>query len=256
MSIRKIFGINPVLEALRAGRPIQRLMIARERRADRQIAQIVQLAQKGNIEVRAADREELNRITGGALHQGVVAVGAEVGYAALDDILRIPSERGEPGLILVLDGVEDPRNLGAVIRTAEAAGVHGVIIPERRSAGLTEAAFKAAAGALEYVPVARVTNIARTLDSLKQAGFWIAGAEAGEGGFYWEADFTGHTAIVMGGEGRGTRRLVLEKCDFIISLPLMGRISSLNVSAAAAIILYEVLRQRLGRGDRAGEKRV
>lgn len=244
MSIQKIFGINPVLEALNAGRPIQRLLVARERRADRQLARIIELAKERNIEIRSAGREELDAATGGAVHQGIMALGAATGYASLDDIIVPATRNGVSGLLLVLDGIEDPRNLGAIIRTAEAAGVHGVIIPERRSAGLTEAAFKAAAGALEYVPVAKVTNIARTLDELKKAGFWIFGAEAAGRSIYWEADFTGHVAIVMGGEGRGTRRLVLEKCDYIISLPMIGRLSSLNVSAATAVILYEVLRQR------------
>lgn len=252
MSIQKIFGINPVIEALKAGRPIQRLLVARERRTDRHLEEIFGLARERNIEIRTAGREELDRMTGGSVHQGIVAIGAATAYARLDDIIERATQKGTSGLLLVIDGVEDPRNLGAIIRTAEAAGVHGVIIPERRSAGLTEAALKAAAGALEYVPVARVTNIARTLDELKRAGFWIYGAEAGAGSTYWDADFTGHVAIVMGGEGKGARRLVLEKCDYLISLPMVGRISSLNVSAATSVILYEVLRQRMQKGRTPG----
>jgi len=158
--------------------------------------------------------------------------------------LQIPSQRGQTPLFLILDGVEDPRNLGAVLRTAEAAGVHGVIIPERRAAGLTETVAKAAAGALEYVPVVKVVNIVNTIEDLKKAGVWIAAAEANGDMQYWDADFVRPTALVLGGEDKGVRRLVREHCDYTLSLPLMGQISSLNVSVAAGVMLYEVLRQR------------
>jgi 23S rRNA (guanosine2251-2'-O)-methyltransferase len=253
MSTDKLFGINPVLEALRAGRSVQRLLIAEQRRHDRGIGEILKLARERRIEVRTVSRDELNHAAANAVHQGVVAYAAPHDYASLDDLLKVPVQKGEPALLLVLDGVEDPRNLGAILRTADAAGVHGVIIPERRAAGLTETVAKASAGALEYVPVVKVVNIANTLEELKGAGLWVAGADAGGDMVYWDADFVGPTALVLGGEGKGVRRLVREKCDYIISIPLLGRISSLNVSAAAALLLYEVVRQRRPpRGGRPG----
>lgn len=240
----KIFGINPVLEALKAARPVQRLLIAEQRKKDRDVLAILRLARSAGIEVRLVGRDVLNREAPHAAHQGVLAVVAARTYASLDDILRVPAEKEQVPLFLVLDGVEDPRNLGAILRTAETAGVHGAVIPERRAVGLTETVAKAAAGALEYVPVVKVVNIANTLDELKEAGIWIAGAEAEGGLVYWDADFIRPTAIVLGGEDRGVRRLVREKCDYLVSLPLRGKINSLNVSVAAGILLYEVMRQR------------
>ena len=244
MSTDKIIGINPVLEALKAGRPVQRLLVAEQRKQDREVQAILRLARDGGAEVRFASREALNREAPGANHQGVVAIAAAKQYATLDDILTAPVQQGKAPLFLVLDGVEDPRNLGAILRTADAAGVHGVIIPERRAAGLTETVAKAAAGAMEHVPVVKVVNIVNTLEELKKAGVWVAGAEAGGDTVYWDADFVRPTALVLGGEDRGVRRLVRERCDYLISLPLLGRISSLNVSVAAGILLYEALRQR------------
>ncbi len=244
MSSHKIIGVNPVLEALRSGRPLRRILIAEQRRRDRDLQELLRLARERGAEVRFAGREALNREAPGAQHQGIVAFGAARQYADLDDVLGLPAEKGETPLFLVLDGVEDPRNLGAILRTADAAGVHGVIIPERRAAGLTETVAKAAAGALEHVPVVKVTNIATTLDALKQAGVWVAGAEAGGETVYWDADLVRPTALVLGGEDRGVRRLVRERCDYLLSLPLHGQISSLNVSVAAGLLLYEALRQR------------
>ncbi len=240
----KIFGINPVIEALKSGRPIQRILIAEQRKSDRGIAEIVRLAKNAGTEIRMTTRGVLNREAAHAVHQGVVALAAAREYAMLDNILQIPSLRGQLPLYLVLDGVEDPRNLGAILRTAEAAGVHGVVIPERRAAGLTDTVAKAAAGALEYVPVVKVVNIVNTIEELKKTGIWVAAAEAGGDRQYWDADFTRPTALVLGGEDKGVRRLVREHCDYTLSLPLMGKISSLNVSVAAGILLYEVLRQR------------
>jgi 23S rRNA (guanosine2251-2'-O)-methyltransferase len=244
MSTDKIIGINPVLEALRAGRPVQRLLVSDQRKQDRDVQTILRLAREQGAEVRFAGRDALNREAPGANHQGVIAVAAAKQYASLDDILKAPADKGQVPLFLVLDGVEDPRNLGAILRTADAAGVHGVIIPERRAAGLTETVAKAAAGAMEHVPVVKVVNIVNTLDELKKAGVWVAGAEAGGDMVYWKADLARPTALVLGGEDRGVRRLVRERCDYLISLPLFGRISSLNVSVAAGILLYEALRQR------------
>lgn len=244
MSTDKIIGINPVLEALKAGRPVRRLLIADQRKQDREVQAILRLAREAGVEVRFAGRDALNREAPGANHQGIIAVAAAKGYAGLDDILRIPGERGQAPLYLILDGVEDPRNLGAILRTADAAGVHGVIIPERRAAGLTETVAKAAAGAMEHVPVVKVVNIVQTLEELKRSGVWVAGAEADGDRVYWDADLTQPLALVLGGEDRGVRRLVRERCDFLVSLPLMGSISSLNVSVAAGVLLYETCRQR------------
>ncbi len=244
MPTEKIIGINPIIEALRAGRPVQRILISEQRRADKDIHEIIRLAGAAGIEVRKVRRDALTREAAGIAHQGVVALVSAKGYASLEDILKIPSEKGEPPLYIVLDGVEDPRNLGAIVRTAETAGVHGVIIPERRAAGLTETVAKAAAGGLEYVPVVKVVNIVNSLEELKKAGVWVAGAEASGDMLYWDADFVRPTALVLGGEDRGVRRLVRERCDYIVTLPLMGKINSLNVSVAAGVLLYEVLRQR------------
>jgi 23S rRNA (guanosine2251-2'-O)-methyltransferase len=244
MSTDKIIGINPVLEALKAGRPVQRLLVFDQRKQDRDVQAILRLARERGAEVRFASRDALNREAPGVNHQGVIAVAAAKQYANLDEILKSPADKGQVPLFLVLDGVEDPRNLGAILRTADAAGVHGVIIPERRAAGLTETVAKAAAGAMEHVPVVKVVNIVNTLDELKKAGVWVAGAEAGGDMVYWKADLARPTALVLGGEGRGVRRLVRERCDYLISLPLLGRISSLNVSVAAGILLYEAIRQR------------
>ena len=240
----KLFGVNTVLEALKAGRPVQRLMIAEQRKQDQGVQTILRLARDSGIEVRMVPRDALNREVPDGRHQGVVALVAAKKYAGLDDILRVPQERGEVPLFLVLDGVEDPRNLGAILRTAETAGVHGVVIPERRAAGLTDAAAKAAAGAVEYVPVVKVVNIVQTLEELKQNGIWVIGAEAGGEQIFWDADLARPLALVLGGEDRGVRRLVREKCDYLVSLPLKGAISSLNVSVATGILLYEALRQR------------
>ncbi len=231
-------------EALKAGRPIQRLLIAEHRKMDRDVQEIVRLAKERGIEIRVTSRDALNREAPNAHHQGLMAVAAVRAYATIADVLKIPAQRGEPALFLVLDSIEDPRNLGAILRTAEATGSHGVIIPERRAAGLTETVAKAAAGALEYVPVVKVVNIVSILEELKKAGVWVAGAEAGAETVYWNADFVRPTALVLGGEDKGIRRLVKEHCDYLISLPLMGRINSLNVSVAAGTLLYEVLRQR------------
>ncbi len=240
----KIIGINPVTEALRSGRPIQRLLVAEQRKMDRDVQTILRLAKSNGVEVRMTTRDALNREVPQAAHQGIVAFASAREYAELDDILQLPAQKGQAPLFLVLDGVEDPRNLGAILRTAEAAGVHGVIIPERRAVGLTETVAKAAAGALEYVPVVKVVNITNTIEELKKAGVWVVGAEAGGERAYWDADFVRPTARVLGGEAKGVRKLVREHCDYLVSLPLMGNINSLNVSVAAGALLYEVLRQR------------
>ena len=243
-----LYGVNPVKEALKAGRPLQRLLIAEERKKDRDLLTIIRLAEQVGVEVRRVSRDALNREAPKAVHQGVIAVAGAREYSSFDAILTSPGRAAQTPLYLILDGVEDPRNLGAIVRTAEAAGVHGIVIPERRSAGLTEIVAKTAAGALEYVPVVKVVNIVKAMEEFKKSGIWVAGAEAGGDMLYWKADFTVPLALVLGGEGRGIRRLVKERCDYVVSLPQAGRINSLNVSVAAGVLLYEVLRQRKGAG--------
>jgi 23S rRNA (guanosine2251-2'-O)-methyltransferase len=240
----KLFGVNPVAEALKAGRPVQRLLVAEQRKGDKDVADIIRLARSRGVEVRFSTRDALTREAPHALHQGIIALAAAREYSSLDEVLAVPAQRKQAPLLVLLDGVEDPRNLGAIVRTAEAAGVHGVIIPERRAAGLTETVAKAAAGALEYVPVVKVVNIVNTIEDLKKNGIWITGAEAAGSSVYWDVDLTLPTALVLGGEGKGLRRLVREHCDFLVSMPLLGNISSLNVSVAAGVLLYEALRQR------------
>lgn len=233
------------MEALRSGRPIQRLLISDHRKQDKDVHEIMRLAKNAGVEVRLTPRDMMNREAPQGLHQGIIAYTAAHTYSTLDDILKIPAQKGQPALFLILDGIEDPRNLGAILRTADAAGVHGVIIPERRAAGLTETVAKAAAGALEYVPVVKVVNIVNTIEDLKKNGIWIAAAEAGSELTYWKADFARPLAVVLGGEDKGVRRLVRDHCDYVLSMPLLGRISSLNVSVAAGVLLYEVIRQRM-----------
>ena len=240
----RLIGIHAVREALVAGRPLERIVIARGRHGNR-FEELIDLARQRGVSVRFEDRAQIDRLAGSGQHQGVVALSAAKQAADLEDLIARGAvcENGK-GFLVLLDGVEDPRNLGAILRTAETAGVHGVVIPERRAAGLTESVAKSSAGALEYVPVVKVVNIVHTLDEFKRAGLWVAGAEAGGDRLYWDADFIGPTVLVGGGEDRGVRRLVRERCDYIVSLPLKGRISSLNVSVAAGILLYEARRQR------------
>ncbi len=240
----KLFGVNTVIEALRSSRPVERLMIAEQRKMDRDVLEIVRLARAKGIEVRTTSREALNHEAPKGLHQGIVAIASARQYIPFDDILEIPTRKGQTALFLIADGVEDPRNFGAILRSAEATGIHGVIIPQRRAVGLTETVAKAAAGALEYVPVAKVVNVVNAIEALKKKGVWVVGAEAGGETFYWDVDFVRPTALVIGGEGKGVRRLVKEHCDSLVSLPLLGHISSLNVSVASGVLLYEVLRQR------------
>ncbi|MBV9928656.1 MAG: 23S rRNA (guanosine(2251)-2'-O)-methyltransferase RlmB [Acidobacteria bacterium] len=245
-----VFGVQPVLEALRAGlRPIERLTVA-EGAHESRLREILEIARYADIPVRRVARTELQRIAAGANHQGVVATIAAAHYAHAEDLLEQLAARvgtQDPPLAVVLDGVEDPRNLGAVIRTAECAGAHGVFVPERRASGLTETVAKAAAGALEYVPVARAANVVRLLEELKGRGVWTIGTAADANTSYTEWDWTQPCALLLGGEGEGLRRLVRERCDVLVGIPLRGRIESLNVSVAAGVVLYEAVRQRLAK---------
>ncbi|WEK53829.1 MAG: 23S rRNA (guanosine(2251)-2'-O)-methyltransferase RlmB [Candidatus Cohnella colombiensis] len=238
-----IVGKHPVLEAMKAGRSINKIFLNNQ--AQRSLVQpIMEEAKAHGIVVQQVDKRKLDQLAPGMQHQGVVAQAAALAYAEVDDILARAVERGEAPLIVLLDEIEDPHNLGSILRTADCTGVHGVIVPKRRSAGLTAVVAKTSAGAVEYVPVARVANLVQTIEKLKAAGMWIAGADAGaEAGFY-ETNLTGPLAIVIGNEGSGLSRLVREKCDFILSLPMVGQINSLNASVATGVILYEVVRQR------------
>ena len=239
-----LFGRNPVAEALRSGRPIEKLFIARGLRG-RVIAELRQLAGRNGVPVEEVPRVKLDALAGTPKHQGVVAQAGEVGYGELEQVFQRAAERQEPPFVAVLDGIEDPRNLGAILRSAEAAGVHGVVIPKRRAAGLTATAIKAAAGAQVHLPVVRVTNIAVLLDELKQEGLWVVGADPEAGQTYFQAGLRGPVAVVIGGES-GMRRLVRERCDILVRVPMYGRVSSLNASVAAALLFYEIRRQRGG----------
>ncbi len=243
-----IGGRNPVLEALRAGRRLQVIMVARgEKRGS--VLEILRLAREAGIPVQEVSREELDRRAGELAHQGVVAVAAPWRPATVEAVLEAAQRRGQPALVVVAAEVQDPRNLGALIRCAEAAGAHGLIIPRHRAAGVTPATVKASAGAVEFLPVAEVTNLARCLDELKGMGLWVFGADAGGALLYHEADWRVPAVLVVGSEGRGIPRLVREKCDFLVRIPMWGRINSLNVAAAAAILLFEAARQRHSGGS-------
>ncbi len=230
-------GIHPVLEALRARHPFERVLIAKGAGGPR-IEEIVTLCRSAGVPVRFEPRETLDRMAGSAVHQGVVALGAAERHADFDELAA--SAR----MLVVLDGVEDPHNLGAIVRTAHAAGASGIVVPERRAAGLTETVAKAAAGALEYLPVARVTNVSRTLETLKQRGYWIYGLDERGDQDYDRVEYTEPVALVLGGEGKGLHEVVRRHCDFLVRIPLAGKISSLNVSVAAGVVLFEWKRRR------------
>jgi 23S rRNA (guanosine2251-2'-O)-methyltransferase len=237
-----IYGMNSVAEALKArGKAFQWVGVAKERH-DLRLQRVIEECRKISIPVRFLPRVELDRMAGTAAHQGVVAVTSAKQYTDLDDVLA--AKRGQYSLVVVLDGVEDPHNLGAVLRTADAAGADGVVIPERRAAGITGTVAKASAGASEYLPVAKVTNISRTLEDLKAKGLWIAGLDERGPQSYHKVDFKMDCAIVLGAEGKGLHDLVKRKCDFLVSIPMLGKVPSLNVSVAAGVMLYEVARQR------------
>jgi 23S rRNA (guanosine2251-2'-O)-methyltransferase len=242
----RLTGIHAVREALEAGRTFDRIVIARGRQ-DTRVEEIVQLARGRNIPVRFEDRGQLDRLADSKDHQGVVALAAARAAATLEDILaaaKAGTARGEKGLIVLLDGVEDPHNLGAIIRTALAAGAHGVVIPERRAAGLTDTVARASAGALSHLPVAKVTNLVRAMEELKEEGYWLVGFDERADKNYTEADYTSPVGIVLGGEGKGLHELTRKRCDFVVSLPTTGPVKSLNVSVAAGVVLFEALRQR------------
>ena len=238
-----IEGRNAVMEALRAGSPIDKIYLARGE-TDATLGHIASTARGKGIVVVETDRRKLDNMSLTHAHQGVIAVAAIRAYASVEEILALAREREEPPLLVICDELSDPHNLGAVIRTAECAGAHGVIIPKRRSAGLTATVAKTSAGAVAHLPVARVPNLTALLKTLKGEGIWIFGATAQGTTPLYQADFKGPTAIVIGSEGDGMSRLVAETCDFQVSIPMHGKLNSLNASAAAAILLYEAVRQR------------
>ncbi|MCR4796126.1 MULTISPECIES: 23S rRNA (guanosine(2251)-2'-O)-methyltransferase RlmB [Ruminococcus] len=238
-----ICGRNPVIEALKSGANLDTIYINGNGGS---LSVIRRLAKDSGIVVKDADDKKLSRLSGGASHQGVVAEGACGEYVSVEDILAVSQKKGTKPFIIICDEIEDPHNLGAIIRTAETSGADGVIIPKRRSASLNATVFKTSAGAANYVPVARVSNLASCIDTLKENGVWIYGTDA-SGTDYCETDFTGGVALIIGSEGFGMSKLIQKKCDFMIKLPMLGKINSLNASVAAGIFMYEVLRQRRGK---------
>lgn len=236
-----LYGVHAVTEALEAGRPLMRLLVLH---THGQLEEIVRLARSRGIPVHVEPKVMLDRLAPGVRHQGVVAMAAARRYASVDDVLNVGKRKGEPAFLLVLDGVQDPQNFGAILRSAEAAGVHGVIIPERRAVGLTAAVAKSSAGAIEHVRVAQVTNLSNLLQELKEAGVWIYGLDMQAGKAYSDVDYTGAVAFVLGGEGQGVRPGVLAACDERVRIPMRGNVRSLNASAAASVALFEVVRQR------------
>lgn len=237
-----VFGRNAVKELLASGRDIEKVYIQSGER-EGSVNVLIGIASERKIPIVEVDKLKLDNLTVGAHHQGIVAMASERNYATVEEILAYAREKGEPPFIIILDGVEDPHNLGAIIRSAECCGAHGVIIPKRRAVGLTSTAAKASAGAVEHMRVAKVTNLAMTIDSLKEQGLWFYAADM-DGSNYYETDMTGACAIVLGSEGFGISRLVKEKCDFTVSIPLYGKVNSMNVSCAAAVIMSDVSRQR------------
>ena len=242
----RIIGRNAVMEALRTDREIEKLTVLRQKpgaKAEGSLKKILAKAKDQRIPVEYTDRAGLDRIAAGGVHQGVIATVSDYEYRTVEDLLQIAKDRGEAPFLIILDGLEDPHNLGAIMRTAECAGAHGIIIPQRRSVTVNATVMKTSAGAAEHIGCARVTNIARTIEQLQEQGIWVYGCDM-DGTSVYGTDLKGPAAIVIGNEGRGISRLVRDKCDFIISIPMKGQINSLNASNAAAIVTYEALRQR------------
>ena len=236
----RLIGIHAVGEALRAGRPLERVVIARGS-SNRRLQAVIDECRRRGVPLHFEPRDALDRLALGEVHQGVLAVAAGQPYARLEDVI---ARLDHPGLLVLLDGVEDPHNLGAIIRSAYAAGADAVVLPGRRTAGLTGSVSKAAAGTLEHLPVARATNLNRAIEQLKEKNYWVFGLDERADQDYDQADYRGNVALVLGGEGKGLHRLTAERCDVLVRIPVVGRIASLNVSVAAGIVLFEVQRQR------------
>ena len=242
MNGQLIYGRIAVLEALKSGRPIDKLFLQKGN-SEGSVREIVARAKEARVLISEVEKEKLDTLCEKGNHQGVCAMVAAYDYDDWESFRGRAEEKGEAPFVLICESIQDPHNLGAIIRSADAAGVHGVIISERHSVGLTEAVAKTAAGALEYVPVARVGNVARTIDEMKKQGYWIAAADM-DGSEIYKTDLTGPIAVVVGGEHEGVSRLVREKCDYIVSLPMKGKVTSLNASVAAGVVMFEILRQR------------
>lgn len=240
--VEMIGGRNPVVEALRSGRELNKIWVA-DGINKKSIGEILSLANKAKVVVQYVPNKRLDSLLEGH-HQGIVASVAAYEYAELEDIFALAAEREEDPFMLILDELEDPHNLGSILRTADAAGVHGVIIPRRRSVGLTAVVAKASTGAIEYVPVVRVNNLSQTVKQLKEKGVWIAGTDAKESSDYREMDATLPLAVIIGSEGKGMSRILRENCDFLYHLPMLGQVTSLNASVAASLLMYEVMRKR------------
>ena len=239
-----IIGRNPVMEAIRSGRTIEKILI-KKGKYEGSIVPLVKKAKEQRIIIQETERQKLDALAEGGNHQGVVAYVSDFAYCSVNDILERAAERGEAPFVVLLDKITDPHNLGAIIRTAECAGVHGIIIPKRGSVGVNGTVEKTSAGAAEHMPVAKVTNLAQTIDALKEKGMWFAAADM-DGEEMYSVDLKGSLGLVIGSEGSGVSRLVKEKCDFIATIPMKGRINSLNASVAGGILMYEALRQRTG----------
>lgn len=237
-----VAGRNAVMEALKGSRSVNKLMIANGS-TEGSIKEIIAVAKEKGVNIQYWDRSKLDSIARGIRHQGVLAQVAPVQYAELEDILQVAKDRNEPPFIVLLDELEDPHNLGAILRTADAAGVHGVLIPKHRSCPLSATVAKTSAGAVEHVPVARVGNLVQTIKKLKQEGLWVAAADM-DGKDYYDTDLTGPLLLIIGSEGQGVGRLVKEQCDFVVRIPMVGRINSLNASVAGSILMYEAMKQR------------
>jgi 23S rRNA (guanosine2251-2'-O)-methyltransferase len=241
--MNRLTGIHAVREALEAGQPLDSLIVARGSHGNR-IEELVRLARHHGVPVRFEDRIQLDRTAGTREHQGVVAIAASSPTASFEDLLKPRQPQESSGLLVLLDGVEDPQNLGAIVRTSLAAGAQGVVIPERRAAGLTDSVARASAGALAHLPVSRVKNLSRAMEEMKDAGYWLVGLDERAERRHTEVDFNVAVGIVLGGEGKGLHALVRERCDFLVSIPTTGPVRALNVSVAAGIVLFEAVRQR------------
>lgn len=240
-----IVGRNPVIEVMKSKRKIKRVFV-QDGRLKGNIKEVFDLAKKNGIELEKVDKNFLDNISGKGVHQGVAIEVEEFKYSTVEEILKYAEEKGESPFVILLDEIEDPHNLGAIIRTAESAGAHGIIIPSRRAASVTQTVYKSSAGAAEYIKVAQVTNVTDTIKDLKDKGMWIYGADM-NGQNYFETDLTGSIGLVIGNEGKGISRLVKENCDFLLKIPMKGQVDSLNASNAASILIYEVVRQNHGK---------
>ncbi len=238
-----IYGRNPVIEVLKSGGDVDKIYMQRGSN-EGSIRKILSMAKDAGVVVTRVDEKKLSDMAGNVNHQGVVAMVTDFEYSTIDEILEYANERGESPFVLILDSIEDTHNLGAIIRTAEASGVHGVIIPKRRSAIVNDTVYKTSAGAVEHMKVARVTNIARSIEELKEKGLWIYGADMEGNEIYYDSDLTGSIGLVIGGEDKGISPLIAKKCDVLVKIPMVGKVSSLNASVSAAILIYEIIRQR------------